>query len=84
LGFGGGFEIGLAQPIIGVGLAGFHDGVGKSSLAVRYQAADVIGVHMGHQHLIDLLWSVARCLEAGQQLAEGGSKKAAGAAVDQR
>ncbi len=76
-------HIGLAKPVIGIGLASPHDGVGEDPLAGRHQAAHVVGMQMGDVDFIDLLRLVAGRLQVGQQLAQGGAKQAGRAHVHQ-
>ena len=58
-------------------------GVGEGRRLAGQQPADMVAVHVGEQHGVDVLGRYAECCERGGQPPEPGSEGAARAAVDQ-
>jgi hypothetical protein len=73
----------LAEPVVRVRLVNVDHGVRKRALPILAEAAEVITVHMGDAHFVDLLWRVARRLQVREELPHGGPEQRARTGVDE-
>ena len=67
-------QVGIAEPIVGVCFVDVQRGVGEGHGTCGHQPPHMVGVHVGDENVVHLLWLVACSLQIGQQLTQSGAE----------